>query len=117
MQLFTQDYVLDWLRALVLTQAVEAPIYRFAGKVPWWAALLPSMLTHPFVWFAFPRLMEAGASYTQMAAAAELFAWLVEAAFFRMALGMALGRGLALSLLANGASVCAGLAIHELLGR
>ncbi len=101
-------YVAAWFRAFVLTQLVEAPIYGRVGKVPWWAALVPSALTHPFVWFVFPRLREAGVSYLGMVACAEGFAWGVEAIFLG-AMGLSVKRATLLSLLANASSVAAGL--------
>jgi hypothetical protein len=77
------EYVLAWARAFAFTQIVEAPIYRQALRVAWWRALAPTALTHPFVWFAFPLLSTGlGLEWTVAMALAELFAWLVEAAFF-----------------------------------
>lgn len=114
MTLSDPAYVLAWARAFLLTQLVEAPVYRRAAPAPWWGALAPSALTHPFVWFAFPRLQELGASYLQMAIAAETFAWLVEAAFLAMALRVRPRRALLVSLAANTASVLVGLGLREL---
>lgn len=107
-------YVAAWFRAFVLTQLVEAPIYRYVGKVPWWAALLPSAITHPFVWFVFPRLRELGVSYLAMCAVAELFAWGVEAAFLVLAARVPWKRAAWLSLLANASSVVVGLGLRQL---
>ena len=106
-------YVTAWLRAFVLTQVVEAPIYRRFGPVPWWAALVPSAITHPFVWFAFPRLSEAGMSYVGMATCAEIFAWSVEAAFLVFVARLAPRRAALVSLFANGASVIVGLVLRQ----
>lgn len=107
--LYTSAYLAAWVRAFVLTQLVEAPIYRKIGEVRWWAALAPSAITHPFVWFVFPHLRAHGVSYLGMAAAAETFAWLSEAAFLALVCKIRPRRALALSLLANAASVVVGL--------
>jgi hypothetical protein len=55
-----------WLGAFVLTQLVEAPLYAWCLRR--WStlrtservvlALLPSALTHPLLWLAFPPLRE-----------------------------------------------------------
>lgn len=58
------SYCQSWLLAFVLTQAIEAPIYkRFCLPTTngdalerWWPALLPSALTHPLLWFALPAM-------------------------------------------------------------
>jgi len=112
--LFSAAYLASWTKAFVLTQVVEAPIYRRVANVPWWAALAPSALTHPFVWFLFPRLRALGVSYLGMAAAAEAFAWLVEAGFLVVACKLPPRRALAVSLLANATSVVVGLGLRAL---
>jgi len=112
--LFQPAYIADWARAFVLTQAVEAPIYRRVGRVPVWAAVAPSAITHPFVWFAFPRLQEHGVSYLHMALISEAFAWAVEALFLARAVRIPWRRACLLSLLANAASVAVGLILREL---
>ncbi len=73
-------------------------------------AFLPSALTHPLVWFAFPRLP---LSYLPMVALAEVFAVAGEAALLH-ALGVR--RALAWSLAANAASLGAGLLLRALVG-
>lgn len=114
-------YELAWLNAFLFTQAVEVPVYlvglrRLGGRPRWLAhpspslplplplsgqlmlAVLLSAVTHPVVWFVWPRLIE---SYPLMVACAELFAVTVEA------LLLAAGgcrRPLLLSFLANAAS-------------
>lgn len=51
------DYLLMWLGAFALTQAIEAPIYaRWCLGGRWKAALLPSAVTHPLLWFALTPL-------------------------------------------------------------
>lgn len=113
MDLFQPAYIAAWARAFVLTQVVEAPIYRRVAPVPVWAALAPSAITHPFVWFVFPRLQEHGASYLQMALAAEAFAWVVEAVFLALAARVPWRRAFLVSLLANASSVAVGLFLRQ----
>lgn len=72
----TSLHLAVWLRAFAFTQIVEAPVYRRALGVSWIAALGASAITHPFVWFVFPRL---GSSWLVRTATSEIFAWLVEA--------------------------------------
>lgn len=124
-----------WLAAFFFTQAVEVPIYVVAlwrgsparGAGPEASAaearsLLAlyligfgaSALTHPIVWFMFPRLPID--SYVTMVACAEVFAVVVEGVYLR-ALGVVrLRRGLMLSLLANAASASLGLACRAVFG-
>lgn len=111
-----------WLAAFLFTEAVEIPLYLLAlrppprlaallgaGQVPGspgvhlGVAALASLLTHPFVWFAFPLL---DAPYLAQVASAEAFAVLVEAGWLRAA---GLRHALLWSLLANGASLGLGL--------
>jgi hypothetical protein len=73
-------------------------------------AFLPSALTHPLVWFAFPRLSLA---YVPMVVCAELFAVGAEAALLH---ALRVPRALAWSLLANAASLTTGLALRALVG-
>ena len=71
-------YVVAWLTAFVFTQAVEVPLYRFLlpCRVP--AAAVPSLLTHPVVWFVIFPSLQTG--YTTKVCIAEVFAILAEAA-------------------------------------
>lgn len=101
----------EWLAAFAFTQIVEVPIYRRALGGRALVAFGASALTHPVVWFVFPRLPFA--SYLAMVAAAEVFAWLVEAAYLR---AFGLRRALAWSLVANAASLGLGLASRALFG-
>lgn len=88
------SYELAWLHAFLFTQAVEVPIYILGlgrlGRRPRWLigtgplplagrvmlALLLSAVTHPVVWFVWPRLV---LRYPVMVACAEVFAVTVEA--------------------------------------
>jgi hypothetical protein len=102
-----------WLRAFLFTQIVEVPIYVRGLRCSRLAAFGASALTHPVVWLVFfGRFWRA--DYTTRFASAELFAWLVEAAYFRFLLGK---RGALLwSFVANAASVLLGLACRRLFG-
>lgn len=109
-------YELAWLNAFLFTQAIEVPVYvaglrRLGGQPPWRAApgplplrgqlllaLLLSAVTHPVVWFVWPRLVP---SYPIMVACAEVFALTVEALLLAVS---GCRRPLLLSLFANAAS-------------
>jgi len=130
------SYFRAWLGAFCFTQVVEVPIWTFALRrdrdaPPWWPRLKPagpsatplptwanlaiaygaSAITHPFVWFAFPRYAPGG--YLAMVLQAELFAVLVEALYMR---AFGLSWALGWSLVANGASAGLGLFSRELFG-
>jgi hypothetical protein len=106
-----------WLRAFVFTQIIEAPIYRRALGVSWGRALAPTAITHPIVWFVFPLLRRVGVDYVSMVILAELFAWLVEAAFLaKTQPRVPMKKALLVSLAANAASVLLGLACRALFG-
>ncbi|MBI5609329.1 MAG: hypothetical protein HY902_10675 [Deltaproteobacteria bacterium] len=51
------QYLLWWMAAFAATQIIEAPIYqRFCVDGRWWAALQPSAITHPLLWFVLTPL-------------------------------------------------------------
>lgn len=105
-----------WLSAFLFTEAFEVPLYAAAlRRRPLLQALglaaLASLLTHPFVWFLFPRLVPQ--PYWLMAVLAESFAVSVEALYLR---AVGAPRPLLLSLLGNGASCGAGLLASAWLG-
>lgn len=102
--------LVDWLRVFAATQAVELAVAgpllarvepRRARRLL--VVLAATLLTHPVVWFVFPRL---GLRYAAMVWASELFAWLVEAALYARA-WPALGapRAVLVSAAANAASL------------
>lgn len=100
-----------WLIAFLFTQVVEIPIWAFGLRRAeprldrrLAIAFGASLLTHPLVWFAFPRLVTG--TYVGMVVVAELFAWFVEAMYMS---GFGLKRALWWSLAANGASMSLGL--------
>lgn len=101
-------YFQSWALAFALTQLVEVPIYRALARVRWWQAFSLSLVTHPAVWYVFPSLgARAALSWTQMLWLAEGFAYVVEAALLR-AYGVRWSRAIAVSMLANTASIVAG---------
>lgn len=104
-----------WLVAFAFTQLVEVPIYSVGLRVRPLAAFGASAITHPIVWFVIcdPRW---GLGYWPQVAIAELFAWLVEAAYFGLGLKKGWKKGLLWSLLANAASFSAGMASRALIG-
>lgn len=109
-------YFEAWLVAFTLTQLVEVPLARALAPVSWWRAASLSAVTHPAVWYVLPPLCYGvGLGYGAMVLIAELFAWLVEAAML-MGYGVRPFRALAVSLVANGASVLAGMAARAWLG-
>jgi hypothetical protein len=88
-----------WLARFLFTQLVEVPIYSYALRGQPLVAFGASALTHPFVFFVFPRLWPDGR--WAMIALAEAFAVIVEALYLRR---FGLRRALLWSLLSNGAS-------------
>jgi hypothetical protein len=113
--------MLRWLVAFAFTQVVEVPLWILALR-RWGAprrhvatlaaiAFGASALTHPIVWFVFPRIVPFG--YVVMVAAAETFAVVVEAIYMR---AFGLRRALLASLVANGASAGLGFACRAAFG-
>lgn len=112
----TSAYLTAWLRAFVVTELVEAPIYRYGYGARWSHAFGASAITHPIVWFVFfgPIGEQITATYETRLVLAELFAWLVEAAFLRMVSQHE--HALAWAFTANAASVAVGWALREAFG-
>lgn len=93
------EEVAGWIRAFIFTQAVEVPLYLLAFAWPLLrgrladgrprpalpmavrvgVAFLCSLLSHPVVWFGFPRLIDSAEHYAAMVVAAETFAVTSEA--------------------------------------
>lgn len=104
--------LVPWLVAFVFTQAFEVPIYlRATGS--WRVSFLASAITHPFVWFVFPGLMDLGLGYGPMVALAEAFAVLAEAAWLHH---NRVQRALLWSFVANAASAVGGLLLRHVFG-
>jgi hypothetical protein len=106
-----------WLMAFLATAAVEAPVVvaltRGHPMRAWRRALIAifaQLVTHPLVWFVFPRLV--GLTGRSSLALSELWAWLAEAAFYAVVLpGLSPARALGISAIANAASILVGLAV------
>jgi hypothetical protein len=104
-----------WLVAFLLTFAVEAPIVLVLTRGSETSAarraalvLFAQLATHPLVWFVFPYIVGLrGGTATLLS---ELWAWLAEAVFYTLTIRrVTFLRALAVSALANGASVLAGV--------
>jgi hypothetical protein len=113
--------LLRWLVAFCLTLAVEVPIAawalsRFEPRRPLLVArcAFANLSTHPLVWFA-PALLPLRGWWS--IAVLELFAWAVEALFYATVFaGLPLRRAAAVSLVANAASLAAGVVLFLWLG-
>ncbi len=115
--------MIEWLVAFAFTQLVEVPIYLRAldsvdGRGPSRStpraiavAFGASALTHPVVWFVFPRLLHI--SYWAMVGWAEIFAVVAEGAYFYL---FGVKRALLWSLATNAASVTLGLGCRYFFG-
>jgi hypothetical protein len=104
----------DWLTAFLLTQAIEIPLYLWAGRrVPAGrriaAAAGASALTHPLLWLCFP--WDAG-NYLRSFFTGECLVVLAETAVLLKA---GFPRPLAVSVLVNAASCAVGLLTGALL--
>ena len=106
-----------WLFAFLATVAVEVPVVVALTRghpTPAWRraliAIFAQLVTHPLVWFVFPRLV--GLTGRSSLALSELWAWLAEAAFYGVVLtGLSPARALGISAVANSASILVGLVI------
>lgn len=116
--LYDTTYLLAWVRAFLFTELVETPIYWRFGPVKWVRGFLPSAITHPFVWFAFPLLSTLlGAPWIVAMVLAELFAWWVEALFLYVTKPrVPFVHAVLVSLGANAASLGLGLLSRQLTG-
>lgn len=122
--------------AFLLTQTVETPLYTWAlgrlGRRPQWLrrgrpetggplpftarvalGFLASLLTHPVVWFVWPRLIPIDQHYCLFVVVAECFAVLSEAALLGLC---GLRWALPISLATNMASVGVGLLSRSVFG-
>ena len=104
----------SWFSAFIVTQAVEAPIYRLsldARRTPWRLALGASVITHPVVFFVFPNL--GFSSYWESILYAEAFAIALEAAYLSC---LGVSYSVLWAGLANGLSVAVGLSLRATIG-
>ncbi len=105
----TRALLTQWFAAYLVTQLIEVPIYLRVTTLR--IALAASTVTHPIVWFVFPMFWPRG--YWSMVAAAEVFAWGVEALWLK---SFGVKRAMLWSFLANAASLCIGLALRKYFG-
>jgi hypothetical protein len=116
------SYLELWFRAFLVTVGAEALVaVPLLGRVERSrsrrvaALLLLNVASHPAVWFVFPELGQGRWSYSVTFLISEAWAVLLEAAGYQLIFPK-LGwlRALAISALANGFSVAAGLALRAL---
>jgi hypothetical protein len=113
------EYETLFIRALIITVLIEcltaAALKRAAAKrlglsqtYPKFLTMvaLASCLTLPYVWFVLPAFLPHGIIY---AVSAELFAFVVEAIWYSLALQINIKQAAVLSFAANGLSCLAGL--------
>ncbi len=121
--------MIDWLVAFVFTQAVEMPIYRRWAGATWAQGFGATALTHPFVWFVIPGLVDRAylawlapvpslrlddfGRYALMVAVAETFAVVAESLYLAY---LARPRPLLWAFAANCASASLGLICRKLFG-
>jgi hypothetical protein len=105
-----------WLVAFALTVAIEAPVVLALTRGSTLGAprrlafvVFAQLVTHPLVWFVFPAI--PGLRGTTALALSEAWAWLAESAFYALTLDVRPTRALAISALANGASLLVGAAL------
>ncbi len=106
--------VLLWLSAFLVTQIVEAPIYVRALRgrdARWLWALGASTITHPIVFFVFPKI--GFSQYWDMVLYAEAFAVSIEAIYLSC---LGVRNSVLWALTANGLSVAIGLGLRALFG-
>ena len=110
-------YLIQWLQAFGATCLIEGAVVTWAlrryGVVRAAAlALLAQLVTHPAVWFIWPRL---GLPRAEFLAVAESWAFLAEAVFYTTACwGLGWRRAVLLSAVANGASWLGGTLLQLL---
>ncbi len=106
-----------WFVAFLITVAVEVPIvvtltrgHPIGARRRTLIAIFAQLVTHPLVWFVFPRLV--GLTGRSSLALSELWAWLAEAGFYGVVLtGISPARALGVSAVANATSILVGLAV------
>ena len=109
---------LAWLSGFGFTELVEVPFYSIRTFSPpdrtmrkrMAIAFGASLITHPFVWFLFPRVFD---DEWAMLFAAETFAVVVEALWLR---AFGVRHPLLLSIAANASSVFLGLSSRQMFG-
>ena len=110
--IFYKGQLLAWGLTLAVEGGVAALLAREFGLKPSraaMAAILGSLLSHPFVWWMFHLMIEP-IGYWPTFVVAEAFAVLVEAPFYRVA-GATWINALTISFLVNAASVIVGFVV------
>ncbi|HYV33958.1 MAG TPA: hypothetical protein VE973_03880, partial [Candidatus Limnocylindria bacterium] len=115
------QYLLQFLEALLLTLVIETllllglfklfPSELVSNKSIITASIFASALTLPYVWFVFPYFV-AG-QFVWGLAFGEIFAFLVEALFYRWFLKISLKKALLFSFIVNLVSFCIGYLISH----
>jgi hypothetical protein len=113
-----------WLEAFAFTLVVEIPLFVAVARLgaagaggrraPLWRLALAgaagTVLTHPLLWFVWPRVVH---DYTAYIASGELLIAAIESAtFFALARPITLARAIAASFIANAASFGLGVALR-----
>ncbi len=108
------DETVRWFFAFLFTQAVEVPLY-LRVTASWRVAFLASLITHPIVWFVFPRLWPwtSMPGYWGMVLGAETFAVVAEAAWLHR---NHVHRALFWAAVVNATSTCVGLGLRACFG-
>ena len=111
------DYYFAWMRAFLLTLAIELPIYWVIGHrfAKGWKTILGGLvgtgLSHPFLWFFWVRMFTTS-QYRIYAGSGETIVILFEAVvFWLIARPIPLRYAVVTSLLANVASVSFGILV------
>jgi hypothetical protein len=105
-------YVHAWFHAYVGTLIIEVPVVsgwlwpRLGWRTVGWG-VLASTITHPMLWFLWPQWGPRWA----WVGSGEVTVWMIESAVYAYALGGDWKRGTAISALANGSSLLAGLVL------
>ncbi len=118
----SQGYVLEFLKALGLTLALEVPVLvlliRKEFKIPslkipsaklLFIGLIASTSTIPYLWFVLPHFIQ---DYNLYLLVGEVSVTLLEAVLYYCFLNLNVKRALSLSLLCNGISFLFGLLFH-----
>jgi len=102
------DLLAAWLRAFLLTQVIEVPLYVAAG----WKRASPlhlvaagaacTAITHPLLWFVWPHVVH---DYTAFVISGEIAVTLAESGlFFLLVPKISLARAAGAAFVANGSS-------------
>ncbi|SRR6266404_9324193 len=113
MNWYLRNFAKAWLITVLIETLVIFGIFKkFLKKEPVSSKLLISSsifansLTLPYVWFVFPYLFLG--KYSLNLTLSEIFAWLIEAIFYKVYLKLSLRNALIVSLAANFVSFCLG---------